>query len=149
MQIGKIDAAKRLILDGHRLRIVHRRGDELVEVDVLEVESLAHVRADRAQQPSHLFLIAGAVELRLHRVRRRRDLTERKRRCEDFDQDGFHRDGLGPALEFSTACPLESVRSKSSSLSFKTKSISAGIGGGGFRSAAIGGPIETREGTLT
>jgi hypothetical protein len=46
--------------------------------------------------------------------------------------------------------PLESVRSKSSSLSFKTKiHFRGGIGGGGFRSAAIGGPIETREGTLT
>ena len=68
LQIGKIDAAKRLVLAGHRLRIVHRRGDELIEVDVLDVEGLAHVRAARAQQPCHLFLIAGAVELRLHRL---------------------------------------------------------------------------------
>ena len=149
LQIGKIDAAKRLVLAGHRLRIVHRRGDQLIEVDVLDVEGLAHMRAARAQQLCDLLLIPGAVELRLHRVGRGGDLTERERRCEDFDQDGFHRDGLGPALKFSTVCPLESVRSKSSSLSFKTKSISAGIGGGGFRSAAIGGPIETREGTLT
>ena len=78
LQIGKIDAAKRLVLAGHRLRIVHRRGDELIEVDVLDVEGLAHVRAARAQQPCDLFLIPGAVELRLHRVRRGGDLTERK-----------------------------------------------------------------------
>jgi hypothetical protein len=45
LQIGKIDAAKRLVLAGHRLRIVHRRGDELIEVDVLDVESLAHMGA--------------------------------------------------------------------------------------------------------
>ena len=100
LQIGKIDAAKRLVLAGHRLRIVHRRGDELVEIDVLDVEGLAHVRAARAQQPCHLFLIAGAVELRLHRVRRRRDLTERKRGRKDLSKERFHGRGVAPALYF-------------------------------------------------
>jgi hypothetical protein len=90
LQIGKIDAAKRLILDGHRLLIVHRRGDEFIEVDVLDVEGLAHMRAARAQQPCHLFLIAGAVELRLYRVGCGGDLTERKRQGKDFDEDRFH-----------------------------------------------------------
>src|SRR3954447_20817498 len=91
LQIGKIDAAKCLVLAGHRLRIVHRRGDELIEIDVLDVEGLAHVRAARAQQPCHLFLIAGAVELRLHRVGCGGDLTERKRQGKDFDEQRFHR----------------------------------------------------------
>ena len=41
----------RLVLAGHRLRIVHCRGDEFIEVDVLDVECLAQMRAARAQQP--------------------------------------------------------------------------------------------------
>ena len=90
LQIGKIDAAKRLVLAGHRLRIVHRRGDELIEVDILDVEGLAHMGAARAQQPCDLFLIAGAVELRLHRVGCGGDLTERKGRGKYLDQETFH-----------------------------------------------------------
>ena len=95
LQIGKIDAAKRLVLAGHRLRIVHRRGDKLIEVDVLDVKGLAHMRAARAQQLCDLLLIPGAVELRLHRVGRGGDLTERKRRGKDLDEDGFHQTGAG------------------------------------------------------
>ena len=91
LQIGKIDAAKRLVLAGDRLRIVHRGRDQIVEVDVLDVEGLAHVRAAGAQQPRDLLLIARAVELRLHRVRRGRHLTERKRHRKDLDEERFHR----------------------------------------------------------
>ena len=100
LQVGKIDAAKRLVLAAHRLRVVQRRGDQVVEVDVLDVERLAHMRAARAQQPRHLLLIPAAVELRLHRVRRRRHLTERKRRGKDFDEERFHRVGLGLRWNF-------------------------------------------------
>ena len=67
MQIGEIDAAERLALAGDGLRVVHRGGDEVVEVDVLDVEGLAHVSAARAQQLRHALLILGAVEVRLHR----------------------------------------------------------------------------------
>ena len=90
LQVGKIDAAKRLVLAAHRLRVVQRRGDQVVEVDVLDVERLAHMRAARAQQPRHLFLIPAAVKLRLHRVRRRRHLTECKRRGKYLDEETFH-----------------------------------------------------------
>jgi hypothetical protein len=94
LQIGKIDAAKRLVLDGHCLRIIHRRGNEFIEVDILDVEGLAHMRAARAQQLGNLFLIAGAVELRLHRVGCGGDLTERERGRKYFDEDRFHEVGL-------------------------------------------------------
>ncbi len=88
--VRKIDAAKRLVLAGHRLRIVHRRGDEFIEVDVLDVEGLAHVRAARTQQSGDLFLIPGAIEPGLHRVRRGGHLTERKARGKYLDQETFH-----------------------------------------------------------
>src|SRR5262249_42444234 len=74
-----------------RLRVVHGGGDQLLEVDVLDVECLAHVRAARAQKCCHLLLILGAVEACFHRIRRGRDLTERQRGRKDFDQDRFHR----------------------------------------------------------
>ena len=32
LQVGKIDAAKRLVLAAHRLRVVQRRADQVVEV---------------------------------------------------------------------------------------------------------------------
>ena len=91
MQVGEIDAAERLVLAGDRLRIVHGGGDELFEVDVLDVEGLAHMRAARAQQLRDLLLILRAVELGLHRIRRGRDLTERQRGREDLDEERFHR----------------------------------------------------------
>ena len=90
LQIGKIDAVKNLALAGDRLRVVHGGGDQLLEVDVLDVECLAHVRAARAQKLCHLLLILGAIEACFHRIRRGRDLTERQRGRKDFDQDRFH-----------------------------------------------------------
>jgi hypothetical protein len=74
----------------HRLRIVHGGCDQLLEVDVLDVEGLAHMRAARAQKLRDLLLVSHAIELRLNRVRRGGYLTKCKSRSEDFDEDGFH-----------------------------------------------------------
>ena len=49
------------------------------------------MRAARVQQLRDLLLISRAIELRLHRVRRCRHLTECEGRREDLDEDGFHR----------------------------------------------------------
>src|SRR5262245_46550300 len=92
LQIDEIDPAKRRILP-NGLRIVQGGCDQLLEVDVLDVECLAHVRAARVQQLRDLLLISHAIKLRLHRVRRGGYLTQRKSRREDLDEDGFHRDG--------------------------------------------------------
>ena len=48
-----------------RLRIVERGGDQLVEIDVLDVEGLAHMGAAGLQQPGDLRLVPRAVELGL------------------------------------------------------------------------------------
>jgi hypothetical protein len=99
LQIGKIDPVKSLVLVD-RLRIVQGGCDEILKVDVLDVEGLAHMRAARVQQLCDLLLITHAIELRLHRVRRRRYLTKCKSRRENFDEDGFHRGwpcGCSPA----------------------------------------------------
>src|SRR5262249_28915721 len=49
LQIGKIDAVKSLILAGDRLWVIHGSCDEVLDVDVFDVECLAHVRTARAQ----------------------------------------------------------------------------------------------------
>ena len=93
LQIDKIDAAECLALaDG--LRVVQRRRDEFLEVDVLDVEGLAHMGAACAQELRDLLLILRAIELGLHRLRCGRDLTERQRSGKDLSEDGFHGSGL-------------------------------------------------------
>ena len=69
-----------------------KRGrDEVLEIDVLDVEGLAHMGAASAQQLRDLLLIAGAIELGFHRLGRGRHLAERQRRGKDFDEERFHR----------------------------------------------------------
>src|SRR5262245_25122016 len=62
--------------------------------------------ATRAQELCDLLLIACAVELRLHRIRRGRHLAERQRRGEDLDQERFHRtvSGLEQRREATPGC---------------------------------------------
>src|SRR6266700_1616264 len=90
LQVAKIDSSKQLVLAGDRLRIIEGGGDEIVEIDVVDVEGLAHMRAARPQQLRGLVLIAAAVELRLHRIWRGRDLTERESGGKDLRKDGLH-----------------------------------------------------------
>jgi hypothetical protein len=89
LQVRKIDAAERLAL-ADRLRIVERGRDELLEIDVLDVEGLEHMRAARAQQQRDLRLILCAIEPGLHRTRSGRDLTERQCGGENLDEKRFH-----------------------------------------------------------
>ena len=86
VHIGEIDAAERLDLAAQRLRVVERRSNDLVELDVLDIEGLAHMRTAGLQQCGDPRLVARAVELGLHGVRCGRHLTERQRRAEDFNQ---------------------------------------------------------------
>ena len=84
---------RKALLSPDRLRVVHGGRDELVEIDVLDVEGLAHMRAARTQQRRHLGLVRLPLELGRNRLRRRRHLTERKRSRKDLDQERFHRGG--------------------------------------------------------
>ncbi len=49
LQVGKIYAAERLVLASGGLRVVQRRGNEFLEVDVLDIEGLAHMGAACAE----------------------------------------------------------------------------------------------------
>jgi len=72
------------------LGIVHRRGDELIDVDVLDVEGLADVRAARPQDLHHFRLVPHWVELSLDGPRLGGHLAERKGSGENLDQDRVH-----------------------------------------------------------
>ena len=78
-----------------RLRVVHGRIDELVEISVLNVEGLAHMGTACLQELGHAWLVNNPVKPRLHRFGRTRDLTERKRRGKNLDENRFPSSGIG------------------------------------------------------
>ncbi len=96
LQVCEIYAMKDLALAGNSLRIFHRGCDQLVEIDVLDIEGLAHMAAACAQELANPRLIGGAVEPGHDRVRRRGHLAERQRSREHLDQQGFHRPSREP-----------------------------------------------------
>ncbi len=89
-QIGKIDAAERVVLATDRLGVLHRGRNEVIEVEVLDVEGLHHVGTAGLQELPDLVLIPVAAERGLHRVRRSRHLAECQCRCKHFDEKRFH-----------------------------------------------------------
>ena len=98
LQIGKVDAAKHLDLVGDGLRVVDRGGDEVVEIDVLDVEGFAHVGAAGLQQAGDLRLVSRSIELGRDGARRDGDLTERQRGREHLDEERFHAAGRPEAV---------------------------------------------------
>ena len=91
LQIGEIDAAEHLALARDRLRVLHGGRDQLVEIDVLDVEGLAHMRAARPQQRRHRALVGHPIEPGRNLIRRCRHLTECKRSRKNLDEESFHR----------------------------------------------------------
>ena len=75
---------------GHALRILHRGRDQVVEVEVLDIEGLAHMRAARLQELHHLRLILDPIELGFDLVRRGGHLAQRERGGENLDEEGVH-----------------------------------------------------------
>ena len=93
VQVGEVEAVEGLDVGAYRLRVVERGGDEFIEVDQFDVERLSHMGAAVAQDLHHLVLILNRIEMRLDRLRRRRDLTECERRRKNLDQDDVHGEG--------------------------------------------------------
>ncbi len=90
-QIGEIEPAQCLDFAGEHLRVIERGGNELVEVDVLDIEGFAHMGAARRQEADDLLLVLLTIELGFHRFRRSCDLTKRQRGRKNFDEKRFHR----------------------------------------------------------
>src|SRR6266446_158043 len=91
VQVAKVDAAELLVgLTADRLRIIHGGLNEVIDVDILDRKGIKHMLAAGLQQLRDLPLIPIAAELRFHRAWIYRDLAERQRRGEDFDENRFH-----------------------------------------------------------
>ena len=71
-------------------RVGHRGLDQAVEIDVLDVERLAHVGAAVAQKLNDLGPVLHRIELGFDGVRPGGDLAERQGRGENLDENGFH-----------------------------------------------------------
>jgi hypothetical protein len=87
-QVGKVDAVKGLDVGTDRLRVVQRSGDKLIEVDGLERPT--HMGAAIAKSLHYFGLILERIEVRLDRLRLRRDLAQRQRGGKNLDEDRVH-----------------------------------------------------------
>ena len=90
-EVVEVDAAERPDLAGEGLRVLHRGVDQRVEIEILDVEGLAHVRAAVLEELHDLGLIVGGIEFGLQRFRTRRHLRERERGGKHLDEDQIHR----------------------------------------------------------
>ena len=76
---------------GDGFRVFHRGVDQRVEIEILDVEGLAHVRAALFEELHDGGLIVNRIEFGLERFRTRRHLRERERSGKHFDEDQIHR----------------------------------------------------------
>ena len=73
-----------------RLGVVQRGGDQVIEVDRLDVEGLPHMGAAVAQDLHHLGSVLDRIEMGLDRLRRSRDFAQRQRSRKNFDENQVH-----------------------------------------------------------
>jgi hypothetical protein len=69
---------------------LHGGADQIIEIEIFDVEFFADVRAAVAQQLHDLALVIDWVKLCSHRIGASRNLTQRKRGGEHFDEDQVH-----------------------------------------------------------
>jgi len=90
-EIVEVDAAKRADFAGHGLWIGHRGVNQRIQIEILDVERLAHMRAAVLQQLDNLVLILDRIEFGLQRFRMRRHLRERERGGKHLHENQIHR----------------------------------------------------------
>ncbi len=90
MQVANVDDAEGCVATGYSLGIIHRGRDEIVDIEVLDVEGLAHLRAARAQKADNLLAILDGIELSLDAIRAGCDLTKRQSGRKDLNEESVH-----------------------------------------------------------
>ena len=90
VQLAEVEALEGLGLAGDGLRVLHRGGDEVVDVDVLDAEGRRHVGAAGLEEARHLPLVPLGVVGGPDGVRLDGDLAQGERGREDLDEDGAH-----------------------------------------------------------
>ena len=89
-QIGELDAAERRNLFVAATRVGHGGFDQAVDVELLDVERLAHVRTAVGQKLNDLGPVLHGIEAGFDGVRPGGDLAESQGRGENLDENGFH-----------------------------------------------------------
>ena len=90
MQVAEVDALEARNLAGRGLLVGHHGFDQAVEIDVLDVERLAHVIAAGPQDLEDLRFILRRIELCFDGIRPGHDQAEGEGRGEHLDEDRFH-----------------------------------------------------------
>ena len=90
VQVVELDALEAGDLAGRGLLVDHHGVDQAVEIDVLDVERLAHGVAAGAEHGHDFGLVGGGIELCLDGVRPGHDQAEGKGRGEHLNEDRFH-----------------------------------------------------------
>ena len=91
MQVVEFQPAEAFDLVRAGPRVGHHGVDQVVEIDIFDVEGLAHIAAAVAQKLDDLGLVRNGVEFGFDRVRPGHDLAERNGRGKNLNEDGFHR----------------------------------------------------------
>ena len=90
VEVVEAQALEHLQIAGDGLRIVHGRGDEIVEIDVLDIEGPPHMGAAFFQDLRHGQLIPRGIEARPDRLRIDENLAQGQGGREDLDEDCAH-----------------------------------------------------------
>src|SRR5262249_11482081 len=89
----KLEAVQRLDLRGDGARVVHRGLDQVVDIDRLDVEGLAHMGAAVPHDAGDLDCVVHRVEPGVDRVGACGHLTKRQECRQDLDEKHIHEDG--------------------------------------------------------
>ena len=95
--VVELEPVQRLDLRGEGAGVVHRGLDQVVDVDRLDVEGLAHVGAAVPHDAGDRGGVGDGIEAGVDRVRARGHLTERQKCRQNLDEKHIHEDG-GPFL---------------------------------------------------
>ncbi len=83
-EVIEVDAAERPDFAGDGFRVFQRGVDQGIEIEILDVERLAHMRAAVLEELHDLGLIVVGVEFGLYRFRTRGDLRDARAQWQTF-----------------------------------------------------------------
>ena len=96
VQVVEVDALEARDLAGRGLLVGHDHFDQAVEIDILDVECLAHVVAAVPKDLEDLRFVTDGIEFGFDRVRPGHHQAEGKGRRKNLDENGFHVGAMTP-----------------------------------------------------
>src|SRR5262249_10211739 len=105
MQVSDLDSPECHIPARGPLRVVHSRGNQIVDIDGLDVKCALHSLATGAQKIDNMLLIRGGIK-GCPRFRLSCELTECQSDSENLDENSIH---LGPHSAFEVPSTLRTI----------------------------------------